>query len=584
MNQITYNINTEFISDFKEFKGIIPKGYIDKTICGCGLTTIAIENNRNTIIAVPNTELIHNKLAQYPNKRCNHNILGIYAGITKDKIMSYIAQNELLKIIVTYDSLWKIESFISECDLIIDESQELLLQCGLKLSDKKDSEQQDVLTYLFKICEQYKEKVSFVSATPIHVDYLPKFIKELPQIKFEFNDTQIVKPYLFKRGYPLTALKREIIKPLLDKGYIHIKDIRANKVIIFVNSIKYMKNIIDEFNISLDDVAVIVGKTSKNDIRLHNIKRISNPYKLPKFTFITSSGYKGIDLYDDTAINIVVSLSTKNYTMVDMKTDLKQAVSRQRNKNNPNYGKYIFIYNQNLFDTEEKILIDNINEVENIIKEAIELYELAKKENKKKAFNMLSKNNQNFVHYTIYDETTDTYKINDLAFNADKYFILETRKSYQKGFTIQKSLNNSELVVQDNKINNDIKFEHLVDYFRSNHKKGIIEWREYSKKVKWINIIEMCYKLYNKVYKNQVYSETMIKNFNANEKAIIKSVSTLFAVGNRYSRKLVKDKLNRFYKDNNIKRTAKHTDIYEYFNLTEVTVRGERYIEILNRK
>ena len=67
-------------------------------------------------------------------------------------------------------------------------------------------------------------------------------------------------------------------------------------------------------------------------------------------------------------------------------------------------------------------------------------------------------------------------------------------------------------------------------------------------------------------------------------KAIIKSVSTLFAVGNRYSRKLVKDKLNRFYKDNNIKRTAKHTDIYEYFNLTEVTVRGERYIEILNRK
>jgi hypothetical protein len=129
-----------------------------------------------------------------------------------------------------------------------------------------------------------------------------------------------------------------------------------------------------------------------------------------------------------------------------------------------------------------------------------------------------------------------------------------------------------------------VKYEHLVDYFRSNHKKGIIEWREYSKKVKWINIIEMCYKLYNKVYKNQVYSETMIKNFNANEKAIIKSVSTLFAVGNRYSRKLVKDKLNRFYKDNNIKRTAKHTDIYEYFNLTEVTVRGERYIEILNRK
>lgn len=48
----------------------IPAGYINKTVCGCGLTSLAIEKEKgNTIIAVPSVDLVNNKVSQYPNSR-----------------------------------------------------------------------------------------------------------------------------------------------------------------------------------------------------------------------------------------------------------------------------------------------------------------------------------------------------------------------------------------------------------------------------------------------------------------------------------------------------------------------------------
>lgn len=55
----------------------IPDGYIDKTICGCGLTTVALENNVNTVIAVPTIYLAINKSEQYPNERYKGNVLAV---------------------------------------------------------------------------------------------------------------------------------------------------------------------------------------------------------------------------------------------------------------------------------------------------------------------------------------------------------------------------------------------------------------------------------------------------------------------------------------------------------------------------
>ncbi|KAA6336231.1 hypothetical protein EZS27_015594, partial [termite gut metagenome] len=77
----------------------------NKGITGCGGTTIAIENEKDTIIAMPYVNVIKNKKAQYPNDRCKHELFGIYEGVSNDDILDYIKTHDIKKIAVTYDSL-----------------------------------------------------------------------------------------------------------------------------------------------------------------------------------------------------------------------------------------------------------------------------------------------------------------------------------------------------------------------------------------------------------------------------------------------------------------------------------------------
>lgn len=81
---------------------------INKVLTGCGATTLAIDQERDTIIAVPYTSLIINKTNQEKHKDV---LLGLF-GITPDNFMSeistYLASHQKLKIMTTYDSLPKV--------------------------------------------------------------------------------------------------------------------------------------------------------------------------------------------------------------------------------------------------------------------------------------------------------------------------------------------------------------------------------------------------------------------------------------------------------------------------------------------
>ena len=326
----TIYFNTEYVNQKKDFKEI-PNGYIDKTICGCGLTSIALENNLDTIIAVPTIALVDNKINQYPNERYKGSIFGVKGGISDKDIEKYVYQQRVLKmpikIMVTYDSLYKLESLFDTCKLVIDESDQLLKVTKLKITAKnKDI---DVITYLFNICEKYKDKVSFISATPIPLKYMPKWISEIPQYKFEFSNTIKITPITMKRTHPFAALKDEIIRPIESKGSVLIGDRKINKCIIFINSVENIIKIITDCNLNKEDVAILCSDTTRNDYKIRGYNRIDKPNNLPKYTFITSSGFEGIDLLDDTAINIVVSNTTKDCQMINLLTDLKQATSRQ---------------------------------------------------------------------------------------------------------------------------------------------------------------------------------------------------------------------------------------------------------------
>ena len=353
----TLYFETEFVGQKKDFKNV-PVGYIDKTICGCGITSIALENNTDTIIAVPNVALIHNKVSQYPNERYKGEILGVYGGITNNDITNYLKRTDIIKIMVTYDSLFKVADLLDRCRLIIDESDQIFKQIGMKLkgTDK------DVFSYMMEQAERHRDSVSFVSATPIPLNYLPQWVTELPQYKLYFANTIKIKPLLMKRTYPYKALADEIKRPLNRNDEVTIGNKTFSKVIVFINSVENILKVIKECQLDKDDVTILCGDSTRNDYKIRGYKRLEKADELTKYTFITSSGFHGIDLNDESAMNVVVSNTSKSHQMVNLLTDLKQATSRQRNKRNPNYNTFIYIFNQNNFDKSEQELTNIIDE------------------------------------------------------------------------------------------------------------------------------------------------------------------------------------------------------------------------------
>lgn len=545
----------------------IPAGYINKTICGCGLTTVALENNVDTVIAVPTIYLAQNKASQYPNERYPGNVLAVTGETNFSDIEWYRWNNRRLKIITTYDSLPKVEHLLSRCKLVIDESNELLSKTKLK---------PNVIDQVFEIAKRYKDTVSFVSATPTPLEYMPKWISEIDQVTIKWTKTMKAKPILYERRYPYKALIRDFLVPLKENGKLTVSGKTFKKVIVFINSVDHISKVIKESKLDNNECGIICGDSLKNDIKTRGIRRYLSG-DLPEYLFITSSGFAGIDLYDKDAMTIVVSSTNRTYQMIDMLTDLKQAVSRQRDKDNPNYGSFIYIYNQSIFNRTEAELIQKIDAIYDSMVSAIRLYEYGV-ENKLE--NGFFKSHE-FNLYTLFKN--GTYEINEQAFMADKYFILEIRNQYTKGFDMSGQFEGSE-VVKEIKLPKEVAYKDLVDYFKSSNIDGEINWGIYAGNKEWIRIIEKSHKLYGKVWKDQSYAKMMIENFGDGFAITRQSARKFFATGKRYSRNEIKAILQRIYNEQNIKRKAKHTDLDDIFKEVKHTKsKGVFYARVIEK-
>ena len=331
----------------------IPYGYINKTVCGCGLTSYAIEHESdNIIIALPNVATIQNKVKQYPNNRYPHPILGIYKGITRQNITDYInycQENDIkFKILTTYDSLASITELLSIIHkhtphIIIDESHQLFSSAQLKIEGKEDPKHPDIIQQILRDFCSY-EKITFMSATPIPQRFFLNnypWVTYLPHTKIQWTDSQLLTPILIKHPHPLEYLRDNIIKPLKEQGEITINSLTVKKVIIYLNSTKSIKTTIKDCHID-SDTDLIVGSSSKK-LKSTNY----DPHNLKTFTFITSAGFCGLDLYDPQAISIVVSYYNEHseHIMLDLNTDLIQCISRQRNIESPLNQHFLLIYN-----------------------------------------------------------------------------------------------------------------------------------------------------------------------------------------------------------------------------------------------
>ncbi|WP_101689421.1 DEAD/DEAH box helicase family protein [Dysgonomonas massiliensis] len=306
-----------------EFMDELPVNCLfDKGRTGCGGTTIAIENNKNTIIAMPYVNLIKNKEVQYPDV-----LFGIYEGVGKKEIIDYVNSREIKKIAVTYDSLERlimllIEQGVDVYDdyfLLVDEYHVLFNSyCFRNEAIKK------VLEYSRKFRE-----VTFMTATPIEEEFQLKELKDLQVVEVKWYNTVPVNITPEITNDPQMRVCQLILDRLEGKmfGNLHF----------FVNSVEFIASTIKGLNLCPEDVKVVCSenknqgrgkKSNQSKLGDYKIEQPLDPVK--KINFYTSMAFEGCDIYDKEGRIYIVSDKNKSHTLLDISTLIVQICGRIR--------------------------------------------------------------------------------------------------------------------------------------------------------------------------------------------------------------------------------------------------------------
>ena len=294
----------------------------DKGKTGCGGTTIAIENEIDTIIAMPYVNVIKNKTEQHPG------LLGIYQGVTDAEIIDYLQNHDKKKIAVTYDRLESLINLLeqngykpySQFYLLVDEWHILFNSYAFR--NKAVTE---VLFHSPKF-----DIVTYMTATPIEEEFILNELKELPIVEVNWPNTVNVniKPIITSK--PINVVCKLITDALEGKmfGNLHF----------FVNSVDFIAEAITKANLQPDQVRVICSNnTSPGRGRKNNQKKLGLEYQiatttdpLKQINFYTSTCFEGCDIYDENGRTYIVSDKNKSHTLLDVSTLIIQICGRIR--------------------------------------------------------------------------------------------------------------------------------------------------------------------------------------------------------------------------------------------------------------
>jgi len=145
---------------------------LDKGITGCGATSLAITNDRSTLIAAPTVNLIKNKMQAHPD------LLGVYGGVTNQEIADYLKTHDCWKIMATYDAIPRVADvagaeIYSKAFLLVDEYHRLLFDYSFR---------NHAITGLLEQAPRFASK-TYLSATPIGQEFLLDELQSIPQVK-----------------------------------------------------------------------------------------------------------------------------------------------------------------------------------------------------------------------------------------------------------------------------------------------------------------------------------------------------------------------------------------------------------------
>ena len=253
--QINAPIEALYVSNFLDE---IPKGIVNKGACGVGMSSIALEDNYPTIIAVPTIEVIKNKTAQYPNNRRLESVFGYYADIKEKNLIHYVKSTTVPKILVTYDSFHRVAKLIdkNKYRVVVDEFSDLL---------DAYSYREKAIEHLLTSVQEF-DYVTYISATPLKEEYYPEALKNLNEYEIVWQGTVKIKVERKKTNKPYKAACNIIdsYRSGGEEGLLMPNGHYSKAAYFFVNSVNSIANILEASDLNPTDARVICANNEVN--------------------------------------------------------------------------------------------------------------------------------------------------------------------------------------------------------------------------------------------------------------------------------------------------------------------------------
>ena len=527
-----------------------------------------------------------------------------------------LLKNKPCKLIVTYDSYRHLVDALGDniknFYIIIDEFQSIFTD-----SRFKSSTEIEFLNYLKNL-----DRLCFVSATPMmdkYLDMLDEF-KDLPYIELDWGTLdpgRIIKPQLLiKSCRSIVDVAVSIIdsyksgnfeKQIFTNNQGVFQEIESRELVIYVNSVKNICDIIKKCHLTLDNTNILCAKTPENE------KKIKKAFGLKKsdlggigsvplegelhkmFTLCTRTVYLGTDFYSTCARSIILSDANVDCLAVDITLDLPQILGRQRLNENP-WKNRAELYFKTLGKGRMISAADFINKINDKQKKTNDLlisYQSSPTTSSKCTLAEVYRDRAKSRNYRDDYVAVNTHGGKDLfpVFN-NLVMVSELRAyeiqqvDYRDRFTVFNVIQDSE---SNYNINNDISIDFLkrfdtLPYF-TDKMRLLCELECNDQEIDLVlDSIPIVYKNYYMALgkerilslgcqKSKLDAEyERLKANQSNKGNLLIEIYSTFAVGEKYLKSDIKNKLGKIYDRCNITLTPKATDLENYFELKLVDV------------
>ena len=593
--QINKNENGK-IQYLTEVLPMIPTNTIlYKTLTGLGATYGELKADRNSIIIEPNVPVIVGKCNDPKHKE--DNLFGVYEGVYTEDVIKYLEKSadKRTKILTTPESFQKVKDAFELMDMDIYGTCFLLFDECHKIV--KDADYRSDITLPFDDFFLFNEK-ALVSATPI----------SFSDPRFEMQKFQIIRiEPAFEYKLPVSLIHTnnvlEQLKRTLDK-------LDATDICLFVNSTDMIYSFIKQLDIE-NESTVFCAKKSVEKLKNKKFKHAFEQWsksRMKKYNFFTSRFYNALDieLKIKPTVIMISDVYFSEYSMIDPHTDAIQAIGRFRN--GVNRVCHIFNTNPNLpVRTEEEIgiYLQVSKEVYDKIKT---FYDCATSEEARNAYHgilkvlpfnqMLNKDGKenffaidNYVDEALLKSSYNAQEKLIASYRSNRLFDLDVESAYFPFGDFERLKKESKYASLKDKRKEVVR---QLELLKGDDETEMI--RNYKEDLRKAD--SFIYGAYEEIGKEMIESldysvkrikEAMILKQNREKTEgteFIQLIKNSFKVGQKYTKKYIKEELTRIYALTGVtpQKTITGQSIKEFFHVKEINTGGGRKFLLVESK